>query len=113
MNDKEKMAIEKHEQLHAYHQQMAERKERERKKESISIFDELSDRTENMELREMHDYIYTLKQVLLCTEALEDISDRGGQRLVESCTHYYTALGHLDLASNAMKMAYIKACKGE
>jgi len=76
---------------------------------SRTVFSELSDRTQYMDLRELSSYIYDLKLALLCTEALEDIDDKS----VEANCQYHNALAHLDLASTAMKLAHIKHKKGE
>ena len=70
-----------------------------------SLFCELSDKTEGMDLRELSDYISTLKLALLCTEVLGDMEDNQSN---EANCQYHNALAHLDLAATAMRMARYK-----
>ncbi len=71
----------------------------------IDLFSELGDKTEDMDLRELSDYITTLKRVLLCTEVLGDMEDKQSN---EARCQYHNALAHLDLAANAMRLARYK-----
>jgi hypothetical protein len=74
-----------------------------------ALLNEITEKTDKMDLIELANYIETLRMALLCgdvyheiEEEIEYLHDKKGEPFAHMCT----ALSHLDLAEQALRLAH-------
>jgi len=74
-----------------------------------ALLTEITEKTDQMDLIELANYMETLRMALLCSDVYHDIDeeieymhDKKGEPLAHMCS----ALAHLDLAEQALKLAH-------